>query len=104
LLLAGRADVVRQESGRSVHLGKLGPGDVAGEMSILTESPAVASVVAAEKCLVIELPSAMFSKIVKSRPKAMEFIRKIAERRAAQSRAILAGEQGSFRQGSVELL
>jgi CRP-like cAMP-binding protein len=104
LLLAGRADVVRQEAGRPITLGTLGPGDVAGEMSILTESPAVASVVAAEKCLVIELPAAMFMKIVKSRPQAMEFIRKIAERRAAQSRAILAGERGSYRQGSVELL
>jgi CRP-like cAMP-binding protein len=103
LLLAGHANVVRQQGGRAVTLGTLGPGDLAGEMSLLTESPAVASVVAAERCFVIELPAAMFLKIVKSRPKAMEFIQRVIERRAGQGRAILAGDAGSYRQGKVDL-
>ncbi len=103
LLLAGRADVVRDQSGTPTKLGALGPGDVAGEMSILTESPAVASVRATERCLVMELPAPMFLKIVKSRPKAMAFIQRVVERRAEQGRAILAG-QGTFRQGRVDII
>jgi cAMP-dependent protein kinase regulator len=103
VMLAGRAEVKRTVEGKAVVLGTLGPGDVGGEMSILTESPAIAGVVATENCFVAELPAAMFLRIVKSRPKAMEFIQRIAARRASQAKAILAG-QGNFRQGSVDVI
>lgn len=101
VLLAGSAEAVRRQGDQEVRIGTLGTGDVAGEMSILTESPAVATVRTTEKCFAIELPAAAFLKIVKSRPKAMDFIRRVIDRRAAQAKSILAG-RGAYQVGRVD--
>jgi cAMP-dependent protein kinase regulator len=101
VLLAGQAEAVRTQNGKEVAIGVLGPGDIAGEMSILMESPGIATVRATEKCFAIELPGEVFLTIVKSRPKAKEFIDKVIQRRAAQVKAILSG-QAQYKQGRVQ--
>jgi len=92
LLLAGGADVVRLDEDGGRVLGRLKPGDVAGEISLLTKSPAIASVRANTRSLAVSLPAAVFHTIVNARPDAMSFIQRVADQRLAQSKAILSGD------------
>jgi eukaryotic-like serine/threonine-protein kinase len=51
ILASGRVLVYRTVDGERVPLSELGPGEVFGEMAILTSSPRTASVVALEDCV-----------------------------------------------------
>ncbi len=92
ILLAGHAEAVRRLPDGERMLGQLVPGDVAGEISLLTDTPAIATVRATERSLAVILPAAAFHTIVKGRPDAMTFIRRIVDQRMEQARAILSGE------------
>lgn len=92
ILLAGHAEAVRRLPDGERALGQLVPGDVAGEISLLTDTPAIATVRATERSLAVILPAAAFHTIVKGRPDAMTFIRRIVDQRMEQARAILSGE------------
>lgn len=91
VLLAGTAEALVERDGKPVRVGMLGPSDVVGEMSILTDKPAMGSVRATTKCFAIELPRDDFLTIVRARPQAMAFIQKVIDRRAEQARAVLSG-------------
>lgn len=91
VLLAGSAEALVERDGKPVRVGMLGPSDVVGEMSILTDKPAMGVVRATTKCFAIELPRDAFLTIVRARPQAMAFIQKVIERRAEQARAVLSG-------------
>ncbi|MBI2373616.1 MAG: cyclic nucleotide-binding domain-containing protein [Deltaproteobacteria bacterium] len=98
VLLSGRAEVVRG----TTLLGTLGPGDLAGEMSLVTEQPAMATVRATTKCFAIELPAAAFTKIVAGRPEAMSFVREVIERRRAQVGDVISAST-PYEEGGVSL-
>ena len=51
ILVSGRVEIYRDVDGERVVLSEMGPGDVFGEMAILTSSPRTASVVAIEPCV-----------------------------------------------------
>jgi CRP-like cAMP-binding protein len=91
ILLSGRAEVLRNDPPSVMKLGELSPGDIAGEISLLTNLPAIGTVRALEKCWAIELPAAAFQKIIHARPDAMTFIRGVIDQRVAQAHEILAG-------------
>jgi CRP-like cAMP-binding protein len=91
ILLAGRAEVLRTLPTGTTKLGELSPGDIAGEISLLTNIPAMGTVRATEKCWAIELPAAAFQKIVHSRPDAMAFIQRVIDQRVSKSKAIISG-------------
>lgn len=91
ILLAGKAEVVRTLPSGTTKLGELVPGDIAGEISLLTNVPAIGSVRTTEKCWAIELPAAAFEKIVHARPDAMAFIQQVIEQRVAKTQAIITG-------------
>lgn len=92
ILLAGHAEAVRDEGDSERVLGSLVPGDVAGEISLITEQPSIARVRATSRCLVISLPAQVFYTIVRARPDAMSFIQRLIDKRLAQSRAIVSGD------------
>ncbi|MBI4819994.1 MAG: cyclic nucleotide-binding domain-containing protein [Deltaproteobacteria bacterium] len=99
VLLSGQAEAVRQSGDSVVVIGRLGPGDLVGEMSLLTDQPAIATVRAKTKCFAIELPSAAFIKIVRGRPEALAFVREVIEKRRSESDQILAG--AAYAEGGV---
>jgi CRP-like cAMP-binding protein len=82
ILLSGRASVDR--GGGKDHLADLGPGDLCGEISLLTKSPANADVRAVSKCIAIELPGAAFLKIVEARPEAKSFVERLLKERLSR--------------------
>lgn len=77
VLLAGEAQAVA--SGRIV--AHLESGDVFGEISLIANQPATASIVALSKSFVLYLPRADFSEIIMTHPQVLEHISSLAEAR-----------------------
>lgn len=81
IVLAGRARVENKEGAPPGQVAFLGPGDICGEVSLITKSPANADVRADSKCIAIELPGAAFLKIVEARPEAKSYLEKLLRER-----------------------
>jgi CRP-like cAMP-binding protein len=77
VLLAGEAQAVA--SGRIV--ARLESGDAFGEISLITNQPTTASIVALSKSFVLYLPRADFSEIIMTHPQVLEHISSLAEAR-----------------------
>lgn len=79
IMVAGRAEVLR--SGERV--GVLFPDDVAGEMSLLKDAPAGATVRATEKLLAVSFPSKGFKRILEARPSVRAYVEEVMKKRQA---------------------
>jgi CRP-like cAMP-binding protein len=77
VLLSGAADVAA--AGHVI--GRLGEGDVFGELSIITGQAATADVAARGKCFVLFLPRVDFSELIMTHPQVLEHISAVAEAR-----------------------
>lgn len=78
VILAGRAEAVEADGHR---LGLLVPGDVAGEMSLLTGEPARATVRALDKLFALEFPKRALKKILDARPQVRAYVETVIARR-----------------------
>lgn len=103
LLLSGHAEVKKREAAGERLLGYLAAGDLAGEMSLVTGQPAMATVRAGSKCFAIELPAADFLTILRSRPSAREFIQAMVGRRTQRIQALETGS-AELREGKLDLV
>ena len=77
MLLSGEANAVA--SGQIV--ARLESGDTFGEISLITNQPATASIVAVSKSFVFYLPRSDFSEIIMTHPQVLEHISSLAEAR-----------------------
>jgi CRP-like cAMP-binding protein len=77
VLLAGEANAVM--GGRIV--ARLESGDAFGEISLITNQPATASIETLCKCFVLYLPRADFTEIIMTHPQVLEHISSLAEAR-----------------------
>jgi CRP-like cAMP-binding protein len=82
VLLAGRLEVLR---GLDSSIGRLAPGDVFGEMSLLEGGPAMATVKAKTRSWVLLLPVAAFEQLSARHPEMRERLRALAETRKARN-------------------
>jgi len=89
LMMAGHAEVLSEGEGM---LATLGPGDIFGEMSLLSQGPAVASIRSTTKCWVLLLAREDFDELVVASPRALEFVTALAEERRRINAAIAAGQ------------
>jgi len=83
LLLCGDARVKRGAS----EVARLSPGDVFGEMSLLTRGPASATIETATKCWALELPRDRFQEVMLTYPQMLEYVSNIADARREQNLA-----------------
>lgn len=90
ILLTGGARVIRSEEGKTEELGHLGPGDIFGEMSLLSQENAVASVVTSTQSYVLELPARDFTELVMVHPALLSYVSSLALERQARNEALLA--------------
>ncbi len=72
IIQSGKVEVFRHVSGRRVSLGTLEPGDIVGEMALITAQPRVASVVALEETETVVLNKDVFIHNLKKLPSWME--------------------------------
>lgn len=98
IVVTGRCDVVRSSpQGREI-IGSMAPGDVFGEMTILTEGPRTATVVAAEETTVLVVTSEILEQEVEAlKPWMATLLRSLAVRFRevdTKSRAVAPGPRG----------
>jgi cAMP-dependent protein kinase regulator len=77
VLLAGEAEVVA--GGRPI--GRLGGGDVFGEISLIAGQAAAAAVMARGRCFVLFLPRSEFTEVIMTHPQVLEHISGVADAR-----------------------
>ena len=93
VLLAGEVDVTKIDADSKVLLASLRPGDVFGEISLLEDSAATASVTAARGSTVLFLARDVFARLVEAFPDIKEYVSQLGEERLMDTRLLL--EAGS---------
>jgi len=84
IVLAGSVRVVRDEDGSPVEVARRGPGEVIGEMSIISRAPRVASLVVEGDVRTISIGRREFESMIAERPGvALAMMRELAERLGA---------------------
>lgn len=78
LLMCGEAAVVRDGQ----ELARLKPGDVCGEMSLLTRDPASATIETRSKCWVLQLPRDRAQELLLAHPQMLGYVSQLAEQRS----------------------
>ncbi|MBI5499395.1 MAG: cyclic nucleotide-binding domain-containing protein [Deltaproteobacteria bacterium] len=93
LIVAGKAEVLRREGkgkkGQLVRLAELGPADVFGEMSLVVERAATATVRMVYDSAVLTLPRGRFLRVAEAHPELLEELRRVAREREEETRSLL---------------
>lgn len=88
ILLAGRAVVTREDREQVHQVGKLGAGDLFGEMSLLGETPANATVTILSRSFALYLPARKFHDLMTANPRVLQAVQAVAHERQAVLDAI----------------
>ena len=89
-LLSGRVQVIHFDGVGDKNLATLEPGDVFGEMSMLTDDPAMASCLSVGKCWALTLARNDFRELVAEEPVVREAVEELAQmRRASNENSLL---------------
>ncbi len=99
VVLFGAVDVTKRDGNEKVMLATLGPGDVFGEMSLLNQAPASATVSAAQRSTVLLLAGEYVGRLTETMPALKQYLEALGDEREMDTRLWL--ESGA---GQVELL
>ncbi len=100
-LLAGRVDVIHSDAVGDRRLARLEPGDVFGEMSMVTGEPAVAACMAEGKCWALVLPRSDFERLSREDPAIAQVVTELAAGRRASNESIM---DLPYLDGQIDLL
>ena len=94
LVLSGRVRVLKTKEGgdKQLILAKLKEGDVFGEMSLLSNEPVNATVVAETRAIILRLPRKAFAEVLSTHPQLLEQISELSDERQKMTSAALAGK------------
>jgi cAMP-dependent protein kinase regulator len=103
IVMAGRCKVARRGEGEAPKvLATLGPGDVFGEMSLLTKGPAMASITAETRVWVLVLPTLEFENAIsREHPELVAYLGAVADERRTQNQQS-TGAGRAYRDGRIE--
>lgn len=90
LILSGEVDVTRQRGAATVHLANLGPGDLVGEISVVGNVPATATVTARSPVRVLTLPRAIAERLIDGVAPLRAWLAELADQRSLDTRLALA--------------
>jgi len=94
LLLEGRLEVkVPNAEGKSIAVASIWPGDIVGEMSLLTGAPRSADVYSATSALMIEIDKDDIAPIFERRPQLIQNISELLAQRAAHNELVKNADQ-----------
>jgi len=89
LLLQGEVEVFYTEEGESpTRIARLGPGDLFGEISLLSKSAATATVIASQASSLLELSGGRFERICREHPELKVGLQNLGGGRIAENRFI----------------
>ncbi|UJR79234.1 cyclic nucleotide-binding domain-containing protein [Sandaracinus amylolyticus] len=95
VLLSGEVDVSKIDGDSKILLATLKPGDVFGEISLLNDEPATATVTAARQSTVLFLGRDIFQRLVAAFPEIREYISQLGEERQLDTRLLLETSEGT---------
>jgi CRP-like cAMP-binding protein len=81
LILQGEAEVLKWDKTKYINVATLGPGDVAGEISLITEEPATATVRTLKPSTLLFLARELFYPLIKAVPELLTHFAKLANTR-----------------------
>ena len=81
LVLQGKAEVIKREGGQEVKLADMGPGDMAGEISLLFEEPISATVRTTAPTTLLFLARELFKPLIDAVPELLAHFNRLAEAR-----------------------
>lgn len=81
VLIDGHVRVERGDVAQPELVARLGPGDMFGEISVLTQLPAVAHVVADTRCLLLALPAEQLAEVAAQHPALLAHATRLAGER-----------------------
>jgi CRP/FNR family transcriptional regulator, cyclic AMP receptor protein len=94
VVLRGQVAVSKQDGERSVEVARLGPGELFGEISLLSGSGATASVHTLEDSALLFLGKPYFDRLLEALPDLKEELEQLADRRSRASATMLAAVRG----------
>jgi CRP-like cAMP-binding protein len=101
VLLAGTASVDRTgASGAVTQLAELELGAVAGEMSLLTQKPAIATVSTTSKVFAVVLAADAFRELIMTHPQVLIYVNELADSR----RRVLEENSAEYRRWQLRML
>jgi CRP-like cAMP-binding protein len=103
VLLCGTVNVTHRENDRDHELCVLHAGAVFGEMSLLSDEPAMADVRSAGKVFALRLPEWGFQDMAEDHPEVLEFLELLAATRRVQNRALLEPKSASISPNDASL-
>lgn len=89
VLLSGEVDVSKRDGDSKVLLASLKPGDVFGEIALIHDEPATASVTAARQSTVLFLARDVFDKLVAAFPEIREYVQALGDERQMDTRILM---------------
>lgn len=104
VVLRGQVQVSKQDAGRSVELARLGPGELFGEMSLLTGLGASATVSTLEDSALLFLGKPYFDRLLEALPDLREELELLADRRSRASATMLMAQSEEDESFEVEVL
>jgi len=85
VIVEGQVQVTKaDEQEDPVVVAHLGPGDVFGEIALIRDGVATATVTTTESCMLLQLPRARFADLVAERPEAKRYLDGLSEARVAE--------------------
>jgi len=81
VILSGACQVTRDDDGLEMELSRVGPGDIVGELSLLGDKPATATVSADGPTLSLFLDSSSFDELVEESPEVREYLEELGAQR-----------------------
>ena len=103
IVLAGQLQAIYRDGAGERVIGQLKPGDVCGEMSLLSHAPAEATMYATTKSFLLELPAAVFREVIMTHPQVLMIVSDLADSRKQALQRVLAG-QGEYPTGGMRLV
>ncbi len=85
VILQGQAEVLKYDKGEYVKVADLGPGDVAGEISLVHEEPVTATVRTTTPTTLLFLARELFKPLLESVPELMVHFSKLANQRLSDT-------------------
>ena len=103
LLLQGNAEVLTWNGEEYIQVAKLGPGDIAGEISLIHEAPATATVRTLGKTTLLFLARELFKPLVDAVPDLLKHFAKMANQRLADTELKLKADRIARDTGHVAI-